>query len=432
MSTAARKNDPEISRRRGQRHRGDKGLPKAPNPLSPLGMIVLAHLIRLATLALLAGSLGAADFPNPLAAADGNPVTTAKAWREQVRPWTMQQFRGQIYGVRPVDQPADYEAKVLRIDSKLFEGAATSKEVEITFSGPGGRGKIRPLVITPNSATKPVGAFLLIGFRAPDPNTPANSKGEWPVREIIARGYAAVAFDFNDADPDRLDGFKESVRAIYGKEPLAEDAWGALSAWGWGASRVMDYLVTDRDVDAKRIAIVGHSRAGKAALWCGAEDERFSLVISNNSGCSGASLARTKQGERITNISTRFPYWFCSNYQKYANNESSLPVDQHQLIGLIAPRLVYVASATEDPWADPKSEFESCVLAGPVFKLLGKKGLESTTMPPPDHAMLAGSIGYHLRTGKHNLERSDWQHFIDFADLHWGKERHLDERPPSD
>ena len=370
---------------------------------------------------LLAGPLLAGDLPDPLAAADGTRVTTAEAWRDQVRPRTLQRFREQVYGVRPVGKPADFATKVLREDVRALDGTATLREIEITYSGPGGKGRIRPVVITPNAAKQPVAAFLLLNFRAPDPLLTQNLKGEWPVREIIGRGYAAVAFDFNEVDPDRIDGFKDGVRAVFGKEPRDADAWGALSAWGWGASRVMDYLETDPRIDAKKVAAIGHSRAGKAALWCGAEDERFALVISNNSGCGGAALSRTKRGERIANITSRFPHWFCENYRKFSGKEETLPVDQHQLLGLIAPRLLYVASATQDAWADPQSECESCVLAGQVYALFGKKGLESATLPAADQAMTAGSIGYHLRTGKHDLTLGDWQHYMDFADQHWGK-----------
>ncbi|MEO5915681.1 MAG: acetylxylan esterase [Luteolibacter sp.] len=377
-------------------------------------------LVTAATL-LMANPLFASDPPNPLAAPDGTLASSPNSWTEHVRHGTLLNFRQEVYGERPVAKPDDFKAVVVREDTKALDGVATMKEIEISYSGPGGKGKFPAVLFVPNSAKGPVPAFLLLNFIAADPALPGNVKGLWPVREIIARGYATVAFNFNDVDPDRIDGFKDGVRAIYGKQPPAADAWGALSAWGWGASRVLDYLETDKAIDAKRVAVLGHSRAGKAAVWCGAEDERFAMVISNNSGCSGAALARGKEGERVANITTKFPYWFCENYKKYADNEDNLPIDQHQLLGLIAPRLLYVASATEDQWADPKSEFKSCVLAAPVYALYDLKGLESNTMPPPDQAMQGGTIGYHLRTGKHDLAPSDWQHYMDFADKNWGK-----------
>ncbi|MES2657855.1 MAG: acetylxylan esterase [Verrucomicrobiota bacterium] len=370
---------------------------------------------------LVANPLLASEPPNPLAALDGTMATSPDSWREHVRPGTLQLFRQQVYGERPLGKPDDFKAVVVSEDAKALDGIATRKEIEISYSGPGGKGRFPAVLFTPNAAKNPVPAFLLINFIAADPALPGNLKGLWPVREIIGRGYATVTFNFNDVDPDRIDGFKDGVRAIYGKQPQAAGAWGALSAWGWGASRVLDYLEKDKAIDAKHVAVIGHSRAGKAAVWCGAEDERFAMVISNNSGCGGAALARGKEGERVANITTKFPYWFCENYQKYANNEDNLPIDQHQLLGLIAPRLLYVASATEDQWADPKAEFKSCVLAAPVYALYGKKGLDADTMPPTDQAILGGSIGYHLRTGKHDLATGDWQHYMDFADKNWGK-----------
>lgn len=382
-------------------------------------MSLKTQFLRAAIPFLLAVPLSAAGFPNPLAASDGRIMKTPEEWREYVRSQTLQMFRENVYGERPVGKPADFQAKIIREDPQALDGTATMKEIEITWSGPNGAGKFHPLLFIPNSTKAPAPTFVLLGFTKPDPSTEPSLKGAWPVKEIIARGYATVAFHVSEVDPDRVDGFAEGVRALYGKAPLAADAWGALSAWGWGASRIMDYLETDKAIDPRRVAIIGHSRCGKAALWCGAEDERFSYVISNDSGCSGAALARTKKGERIANITSKFSYWFCENYRKYAGNEEALPIDQHQLLGLIAPRLLYVASATQDEWADGASEFESCVRAQPVFKLLGKKGLESETMPAPDQAMLDGGIGYHIRTGKHDLALSDWQHYLDFADKHW-------------
>jgi hypothetical protein len=381
-------------------------------------MMTHARLLAATLPLLLARPLAAADLPDSLATADGSVVTTAEAWRNQVRPQTLRIFREQVYGVRPVGKPADFAAKVTRVDPQALDGMATLKAIEITYSGPHGIGRIHPVVITPNAAKKPAPAFLLINFNPPDPLLPKNQNGAWPVREIIARGYATASFDFTEVDPDRPDGFKDGVRALFANNPDDPQAWGALSAWGWAASRVLDYLETDPAINAKRVAVIGHSRAGKAALWCGAEDERFSLVISNNSGCAGAAISRTKRGESIANITSRFPYWFCLNYRKYAGKENDLPVDQHQLLGLIAPRLLYVASATDDAWADPQSEFQSAVLAGRVYALFGRKGLDRDTVPPPDQPLSGGAIGYHIRAGKHALTLADWRHYLDFADQH--------------
>jgi hypothetical protein len=247
----------------------------------------------------------------------------------------------------------------------------------------------------------------------------------WPAEALIARGCAAAAFQIDDVDPDRADGFAEGIRAAFGSDTsdTSGDSWGAIAAWAWGASRAMDWLQTVPDIDASRVGVVGHSRGGKAALWCGAQDERFALTISNNSGCTGAALARGKTGERIAAINKSFPYWFCDNYKRFGDHEDDLPVDQHELLALIAPRLLYVASATNDAWADPRGEFRSCLAAEPVYRLFGRRGVVGGDRPPPPETPLPdGAIGYHLRTGDHDLTPYDWERFMDFAERHWGRD----------
>ena len=182
----------------------------------------------------------------------------------------------------------------------------------------------------------------------------------------------------------------------------------------------MDYLETNSKVDAKKVAILGHSRLGKTALWAGASDKRFALVISNNSGRVGAALTKRIFGEPLDFMHEAIPYWFCDDFGKYTGKEHLLPVDQHELIALIAPRPVYVASAEEDLWADPKGEFLSCVHASAVYKFLGKEGFPADTMPPLNHPVV-GTIGYHIRTGKHDVTPYDWQCYMNFADYQFSK-----------
>jgi hypothetical protein len=179
----------------------------------------------------------------------------------------------------------------------------------------------------------------------------------------------------------------------------------------------MDYLEKDKEIDPKRVAIMGHSRLGKTVLWAGAVDQRFAMVLSSCSGEGGASLARRNYGETVRNLVDAFPYWFCANFQKYADRADQLPVDAHELIALIAPRPVYVTGAEEDRWADPKGEFLACVAAGPVYRLLGARDLGTDQMPPRDQPLM-GTIAYHIRAGGHAVTAFDWDQFLAFADRH--------------
>jgi dienelactone hydrolase len=385
-------------------------------------------LISLASATFLTAAVDELNLPDPLTTAKGTKVTTTKQWQQVRRPEILELFRTNVYGRAPVRRPDSLKFETMEVIKGVMDGAATRKLVKISYRGPGGEGAIKLVLFVPTKSA-PAPCFLLICNRGAtniDP-TRENKSAFWPAEQMVARGYAAAAFLNGDVDADKNDGFTNGVHGIFDPPGVSRgsDAWATIAAWAWGASRVLDYLETDPDIDAKRVAVIGHSRGGKTALWAGAEDERFAMTISNDSGCGGAALARRKQpkAETIKTINKAFPYWFCENYKKYGDHETDLPLDQHMLGALIAPRLLYVASASEDLWADPEGEFLSAREASRVYELFGLKGLTANRQPAPDAPLHDGVVGYHVRTGKHGLTEYDWKCYMDFADKHMVKSK---------
>lgn len=381
-------------------------------------------------------------LPDPLRFENGEAVETAADWSKR-RAEFLGLFEAHVYGKTPVGRPDGMHFEPRKKIDSFLEGKATLEEVRIHFQegneGPfvdvllikpakaaaGGSPAFVGVNFTGNHGVHPSTEITLSTSWMRESNEPekkgqvidhrsteasrGNQSSRWPLEKIVDAGCALATFYYGDIDPDFDDGFENGIHALFGKPGPAE--WGSIGAWAWGASRVMDYLETDAAIDSKKVAVMGHSRLGKTALWAGAQDERFAMVISNNSGCGGAALSRRRFGERVGRINTSFPHWFADTFIQYNENEAALPVDQHQLIALIAPRLVYVASAVEDEWADPRGEFLSAVHAGPVYELLGKKGLGVTEMPELNVAV-GESIRYHIRSGKHDVTDYDWEQYL--------------------
>jgi hypothetical protein len=383
-------------------------------------------------------------LPDPLRLADGTPVRDARDWTERRRPEILRLFEEHVYGRSPA-APAAMRFAVVETDPRALGGLATRRQVRVLLDGSEGGPAFEILLYVPNAAPRPVPAFLGLNFGGnhsvhPDPGIRLSTAwmregpgvvahratdagrgaaaASWPVERILDRGYALATVCYGDLEPDHPDGWRDGVRARIGPGAaghFAPDDWGAIGAWAWGLRRALDYLVTDPDVDGRRVAVIGHSRLGKTALWAAASDERFAMVVSNDSGEGGAALARRRFGETTESITTAFPHWFCSRYREYAGREDALPVDAHMLLALAAPRPLYVASASEDLWADPRGEFLAARAAEPVYRLFGRDGLGVDDMPVPDRPV-GKAIGHHLRRGAHALTAYDWEQYLDFAD----------------
>jgi len=368
----------------------------------------------------------------------------AKAWparRQQI----LEMYRTEVFGRSP-GKPAGQKFNVEGVDKNALGGRAVRKLVTISFGdGP----KLHMLLYLP-AGKKAAPVFLGLSFSGNqtvcrDPGIPlgeewirdpatkemvkrsapetsrGRSTGEWQLDRILERGYGLATIYYGDIEPDFDGGMKYGVRSVFfrpGQTEPAVDEWAAIGAWAWGLSRAMDYLETDREVDARHVAVFGHSRLGKTALWAGAQDTRFALVISNESGEGGAAISRRDYGERTKDLNTRFPHWFCANFRKYNDREDQMPFDSHFLLALSAPRPLYVASAEGDQWSDPRGEFLGAVHASRVYELLGKPGIGTDQMPGLNQPIMH-TVAYHVRDGKHDVTAYDWEQYLKFADMHW-------------
>ena len=393
--------------------------------------------------------IGSYTLPDPLLGKDGRRMTDASGWVATRRGEILRDFRDLMYGHTP-KLSIRLRAEAIATRKDALDGLASRVLVRLRFFDDPGAPHIDLMLYVPNEATAPVPVFLGLSFYGNasvenDPSIPlpegwmhpfsgpavVNNRAteslrgvaaeSWPILLALQRGYGVATCYYGDLEPDHIEGWRDGIRGyalkLAGRTERAPDEWGALGAWGWGLSRALDYLETNPAVDAGRVVVFGHSRLGKAALWAGAQDERFALVISNNSGEGGASLARRNFGEHISCSIAHASWRYCDRFRDYVGRADDLPFDQHMLLALIAPRPVYISSATKDSLADPKGEFLSAVHAEPVYRLFGLSGVKTSKKPAPDRS-IGETIGYHLRTGGHDITAYDWEQFLDFADRH--------------
>ena len=391
------------------------------------------------------------ELPKLLESNAGVAIETPTAWRNTRRPEILELFRTHVYGRVPRDVDSGIHSVIQEEADNALGGTAIRRQVRLYFKAEGEGPFIDVLIYLPKQALKngnAVPIFTGLNFngnhtvttekevpvhqkwtrndaRVGHKNNRANegSRGlkayRWQVEMLIKEGFGLATAFYGDIDPDYDDGWQNGVHRLFASSKgLEADHWGSIATWAWGLSRMMDYFEIDEDIDHERVAVTGLSRLGKTSLWAGAEDERFAIVISTDSGCGGAALSRRLFGETVKRINTSFPHWFCDKFIEYNDKEHRLPVDQHMLVALMAPRPVYIASAVEDVWADPKGEFLSGREANPVYRLFDRRGTVVQKHPAVDTS-IGDFIGYHMRSGDHDANQFDWEQYIKFARRHF-------------
>ena len=387
-----------------------------------------------------------ATLPDLLTLQNGKPVTTAKQWYRQRRPEVLRIVEENQYGRWPARKPkVSYE-----IDEDLgLGGTAVRKQVTLRFGNDADSPRADVLIYLPKDANAPVPLLLNLSFspnnltvadpgvkpgRRWDAKTESYVEAEAApgrmrfglddtIRKYLKEGYGFATVCYTDFEPDVNHAAKYGVRSLWFKdgqdEPAGDDEWGAISAWAWGVSNIIDYFEKDPDIDASRIALTGCSRLGKTTIWAGARDQRIAVVIPSCSGEGGAALSRRNYGETVAHLTegTRFPYQFSRNYAGWADKVEQMPMDAHFVIALIAPRPLLLSTGNTDNWSDPKGEFLAAVQAGKVYELLGEDDLGTDEMPPAETPIF-NTLGYVMHDGGHGVLPQDWDYYLEFMKLY--------------
>ncbi len=378
-------------------------------------------------------------LPDLLKLENGKAVKSVDDWEKKRRPELVNIYTDQVFGKVPSRVSDEFEIEVLEEDQNAMDGKVVRRQIALIFKD---KIKVNILLYLPKAVASPP---LFVGYNfkgnhttIADPNVIVSDtwiklnpgkdaeigrgtrNNRWPLEKIVSQGFAIATIYYEDVDPD-IDDFSDGIHALFYKENQSRptnNEWGSLAGWAWGLSRVIDYVKADKVLTNSKILAFGHSRLGKATLWAAALDDRIDLVISNDSGCGGAAISRRRFGETVSIINTSFPHWFNTNFKQYNNREEDLPIDQHMLIALMAPRPVYIASAADDQWADPYGEYLSGYHASPVYELYGEEGLP-TDVHPNTNEPVQNTIAYHIRTGGHDVTDYDWEQYMKFAIKHF-------------
>jgi len=358
----------------------------------------------------------ALHLPDPFVSEKGKQIRSIEDWEKLRRPEIFRQFESEVYGQLSTDFDS-ISFNLVNEKKNPFPEVADLEEVDITVSRNGKSHTMRINFFLPKNQKGPFPVILLINYLAAYPDGKLVDEAFWPVRELIHRGFATASFHAETVAPDDAKTYQKGIiSTLYPEQIEKPDGLKAFGAWGWAAMRAMDYFAQHPRIDAKKSILVGHSRTGKTALWTSANDPRWAITYANESGCGGAALSKRKFGETVEAINTRFPHWFADNFRKYNGKEETLPIDQHLLPGLIAPRAVYYSSARGDQWADPKGEYLGIQLGSRVTtEIYGKKAVFEQSFEELNGPVHQESVGYHIREGKHDLTWEDWRMFLEFV-----------------
>ncbi|SHE53009.1 hypothetical protein SAMN05444274_101608 [Mariniphaga anaerophila] len=372
------------------------------------------------------------ELPDPMISIDGKAVNSVEEWEKVRRPQIMAMFAGTLYGGTPIpEQEVEVEYEELSVEPEFIQGRCTRKHLLIKFRNNRGTAKMHMVVYVPNNVNGPVPAMLRVAAISAEGNLNANNiqglgqlRNGMPLTHFLDRGFALAFIQGGEIIKDEIRFGGETIHKLFykGKQSMPRaDEWGVLGAIAWQASRALDYLETDKDIDSKKVALLGSAKFGQSVLWAAAQDQRFAMALSQCSGAAGAALWRRNYGENLKYMTQGSPRWLCENAQKYVGNEADLPIDQHMLLACIAPRPLYVTSSITNNWSDPMGEYLSTYHATPVYELYGLKGQSAKQRPRINEPVEGIHLSYAIRSAGPGIIQEDWDRYLNFMEFHFKK-----------